>query len=188
VEILAAAGLSAAAPVVALHPGASKPPRGWHARRFAALARGLCEREGAAILLIGGAGERPLLEAVGSTVPPGRLLLPPPDASIKVVGALLERCHLFVGNDSGPMHIAAALGTPTVAIFGPGSPLRTAPHGTAGRVIAVTRAYPCSPCRQDFFRECPPSPAGKPFCLEEIDVEEVREAALSLLGSPRAKA
>ena len=100
-------------------------------------------------------------------------------------GGILERCHLFVGNDSGPMHVAAALGVPTVGIFGPGTPRRTRPTSRGGRVVTVGGDYPCSPCRQDFFRECPPSPAGKPFCLEEIGVMDVELAAARLLERPR---
>ena len=102
-----------------------------------------------------------------------------------MTGALIERCHLFIGNDSGPMHVAAALGVPVLALFGPGSPRRTAPVAARGRVIALSKDYPCSPCRQDFFRECPPSPAGKPFCLEEIRVPEVESAAVELLERAR---
>src|SRR5207247_728847 len=78
----------------------------------------------------------------------GCAFLPGPGRSIKVTGALLESCHLFVRNDSGPMHVAAALGVPTIGIFGPGTPRRTAPIGSRGRVIAVSKDYPCSPCRQ----------------------------------------
>jgi lipopolysaccharide heptosyltransferase II len=167
-------------PLVALHPGASKPPRAWHEQRFGELARRLASRTGGVILL-GGPGERDRLERMAAGSDPGRILIPPRVLPIKVVGALLQRCHLFVGNDSGPMHVAAALGVPTVALFGPGSPSRTAPVPRGGPVTIIGRNYPCSPCRQDFFRECSPAPSGKPFCLEEIQVDEVEQAALDLL-------
>ena len=167
-------------PIVAMHPSASKEPRAWHAERFRDLAAGLVRETGARILLLGGPGEGDLLRRIASGIPADRVLVPPGDLSIKTVGALLERCRLFVGSDSGPMHVAAALGVPTVAIFGPGSPARTAPRALPGRLVVIGRDYPCSPCRQDFFRECPPAPSGKPFCLEEIDVEEVERAALDL--------
>jgi len=99
------------------------------------------------------------------------------------MAALVERCALFLGNDSGPMHVAAAVGTPTVAVFGPGVPTKTAPYVPEDRRREVTRSYPCAPCRQDFFRECSPAPSGKPWCLESVGPDEVLQAALDLLGS-----
>jgi heptosyltransferase-2 len=165
--------------LVAIHPGASKAPRAWHPERFSALADRLVEAAGASIVLLGAATDRPLLERIAAGMSRQRAFIPPPQ-SIGTTAAILERCRLFVGNDSGPMHLAAAVGTPVVGIFGPGDPRRTAPVSTAP-VAIVGRDYPCAPCRQDFFRECPPSPAGKPFCLEEIAVDDVAAAALRLL-------
>ena len=184
--ILDEADFAGEAPLVALHPGASKEPRAWHAERFAELGRRLTTSYGSHLVLLGSRSERDLLQRIASGLPAGRAFIPEPGLSIKITGALMERCHLFVGNDSGPMHVAAALGVPTIGIFGPGTPRRTAPLSARGRVITVSRDYPCSPCRQNFFRECPPSPAGKPFCLEEIDVTEVEVAAAELLERPRA--
>ncbi len=183
--LLADAGLAGHAPLLALHPGASKEPRAWHPERFAELGRRLAARHGARIVLLGSEEERGLLGRIAAGLPPRIAFVPGPGLPIKVTGALLEVCHLFVGNDSGPMHVAAALGVPTLGIFGPGTPRRTLPVAARGLVIAVGKDYPCSPCRQRFFRECPPSPAGKPFCLEEIRVDEVEEAAARLLQRAR---
>ncbi|MBI4168616.1 MAG: lipopolysaccharide heptosyltransferase II [Acidobacteria bacterium] len=182
--LLAEAGFLDGAPLVAIHPGASKPPRAWHAERFGDLARRLAEGARARVILLGDAADRPLLERVAARAPAGQILMTRGDLPIAVAGGLLQRCSLFVGNDSGPMHLAAALGVPTVGVFGPGTPKRTAPLASGAAVAVVTKGYPCSPCRQDFFRECPPSPAGKPFCLEEIRVDDVEEAALALLRAP----
>ena len=184
-ELLDGAGLTGRAPLLAMHPGASKEPRAWHADRFADLGRRLAERRGARIVLIGSAAERGQLQTIAAGLPHGSVFLPDPDLSMKATGALLENCHLFVGNDSGPMHVAAALGVPTIGIFGPGSPRRTAPLARRGRVIALSKDYPCSPCRQDFFRECAASPAGKPFCREAIRVDDVEAAAAELLQGTR---
>src|SRR5439155_1621685 len=164
--LLAEAGLSSHAPLLAFHPGASKEPRAWHPQRFAELGRRLAQTHGARLILFGSAAEHGLLRQIAGDLPSGRVLVPPPGLSIKMSGGILERCHLFVGNDSGPMHVAAALGVPTVGIFGPGTPRRTRPTPRGGRVVTIGGDYPCSPCRQDFFRECPPAPSGKPFCLE----------------------
>ncbi len=180
-EWLLRAGAPGRSPLVALHPGASKAPRAWHAGRFALLGRNLTERTGARIILLGGPADRDLLESIAGRMPPESLLPIRLDLSIPDLAGVLERCQLFVGNDSGPMHLAAALGVHVVGIFGPGSPGRTSPIARDGCVEVISRLYPCSPCRQDFFRECPPAPSGKPFCLEEIAVEEVLEAALGML-------
>ncbi len=181
-SLLNRAGISGLRPLVTFHPGASKEPRAWHPDRFAALGRRLSERHGARVILLGSYGERGLLERIAGGIPREAVFLPATDLRIKVAAAIVERCHLFVGNDSGPMHMAAALGVPTVAIFGPGTPRRTAPLASRGRVVTLTKDYPCSPCRQVVFREYPASPAGKPFCLEEIQIDEVERAAVGLLA------
>ncbi len=171
-------------PIVALHPGASKPGRAWHAQRFAGLAALLCHEAGARLLLLGGPGDQELVAAIARAVAADRVLAPNPPTSIRITAALLEKCRLFVGNDSGPMHLAAAVGVPTLGLFGPGDPRKTAPRARPGvPIVTLSKDYPCSPCRQDFFRECPPAPSGKPFCLEEIDIDEVGNAALALLRS-----
>jgi heptosyltransferase-2 len=177
---LAGAGLR-----VALHATASKEPRAWHARRFAEVGRRLNALRGARILLVGGGSDAEVLAGIAAGLPGAACLLPGPATSLRELAGLLERCDLFVGNDSGPMHLAAALGIPTVGIFGPGCPRTTAPVGRPGTIAVVGRDYPCSPCRQNFFRECTPAPSGKPFCLEEITEDQVERAALSLLVAGR---
>jgi lipopolysaccharide heptosyltransferase II len=184
-ERIAAAGLAGAGLLVALHAGASKAPRAWHAERFAELAARLHGRHDASLILLGGSDDAATLRRVGQDLPRDAFLMAPDEAGLRAAAALLERCHLFIGNDSGPMHLAAALGVPALGIFGPGSPRTTGPAGPPGRVAVVGRDYPCAPCRQDFFRECPPAPSGKPFCLEEIGVEEVEAEALALLRRAR---
>ena len=87
--------------------------------------------------------------------------------------ALLRGAELFVGNDSGPMHLAAALGTPTVGIFGSSSPIWTGPRGARATVVAV-EDFRCHPC---FLRTCP----EPRFCLETISPRRVLNAARSLL-------
>jgi heptosyltransferase-2 len=181
-RLLASAGLGGDGFLLALHPGASKPPRAWHPARFARAAERIAGRRGGAVLLLGGPRDVPLCEEVRAG-----LRAPAADlsgrTSIRLLAALIERAGLFLGNDSGAMHLAAALGTPLAALFGPGSPERTAPVAPSSRVRVLTRLYPCSPCRQDFFRECAPAPSGRPWCLEEIEVEDVVQAAEDLLSN-----
>jgi lipopolysaccharide heptosyltransferase II len=181
-DLLRRRGFDGVSPLVALHPGASKTPRAWHAERFAELARRLRQRRGARFVILGGPGEEDVVRQVGAGLDAADWIGPREAPGLLQAAALLARCRLFVGNDSGPMHLAAALDVPTLGLFGPGLPRNTGPRGRPGRVETISRDYPCAPCRQDFFRECPPAPSGKPFCLEEIGVDEVEQAALRLLA------
>ncbi len=170
--------------LLALHVGASKRQRGWHHERFAEAAMRIAESRNGGVVLLGAAGDREETDRVAARLG-GRALDACGRSTIRQMAALIARCSLFLGNDSGPMHLAGALGVPVVAVFGPGDPERTAPRtprGKEGSVITVSRHYPCSPCRQAFFRECYPSPAGKPMCLESIGVDEVVAAAGALLA------
>ncbi len=167
--------------IAAIAVGASKEPRAWHPDRFAAIASRCVADHGAGVLLIGGPRDRAAadhvlrkvgdagLDAVGGT-------------SVPMMAALMERCRVFVGNDSGPMHVAAALDLPVIAVFGPGSPDRTAPWMNRERFVVLSAGYHCSPCRQDFFRECSPAPSLKPPCLEAIDVARAARALSDLIA------
>jgi len=178
-RVLRAAGLGDDRFAV-FHVAASKAPRAWHPERFAAVAEGLLREEGLRSVLVGSPADATVhgqcLAAFPGTVDLAG------QTSVRGMAALLERAALFVGNDSGPMHLAAALGTPVVAVFGPGSPAKTAPLSPAGGLRVVYAALPCSPCRQAFWKECSPAPTGKPPCLEGISAEAVLAAARDLLA------
>jgi lipopolysaccharide heptosyltransferase II len=167
---------------VAVHPGASKPARGWHAERFGEATAALVREHGARPLLLGSSGEAKALEIIRDIAGP-TCVVPPPGQSLQEMAAILEHCHLLLCNDSGPMHIAAALRVPVVAVFGPGTPERTGPFTDPGLFRVLTHRFPCSPCRQDFFRECRSAPSGKPWCVEEVNLQEVLRACTELLGT-----
>jgi ADP-heptose:LPS heptosyltransferase len=116
--------------------GASKPPNRWPAERFTQLVRALRERDSAPLCLCGGPEDRllfaPVLEAVRGMAGVRDLV---GRSSLPELVALERRARLFVGCDTGPMHIAAALGTPVVALFGPADPRRTGPRGAGHRVV-----------------------------------------------------
>jgi heptosyltransferase-2 len=179
-RLLEGAGASRFPFLAAFATGASKAPRAWHAERFADLAGRLARERGAGIVVVGGESDRAeaqvVLRAAGShgIDAVGR-------TTVRQMAALIERCRVFVGNDSGPMHLAAALDVSVLALFGPGTPVRTAPWMDPRRFTALTNNYPCSPCRQDFFRECAPAPSGKPMCLESIDAARAAAALDDLL-------
>ncbi len=168
------------APFIAFHISASKLPRAWHPDRFGEVAHRLSERTGLRIVLFGTASEAPVHRAFTAACP-GTLDLAG-RTSIGVMAALLERCRLFVGNDSGPMHVAAAVGAPVTAIFGPGAPHKTRPYLPSDRLRVVYAGLPCSPCRQSFWKDCRPSPAGKPPCLEAVSPDAVVRACMELIA------
>ena len=153
-----------------VNPAAAKTPRAWSAERFQVLVERLA------------AAGRPVVvhDRAPFDAPPGwaaaRGVALVREATLPELAGLLERCALYVGNDSGPAHLAAAVGTPTVTIHGPSSPARTAPRGAgAGFHLTVSAGFPCSPCRERFFDECPspPSADGRPPCLAAVTVEAV---------------
>ena len=154
-------------PMVILHPGASKPPRAWHLERFVKVAEAMREKGFEPIFV---SGER-------VRVGPFRVIVRPP---LQELCDLLRRCSLFIGNDSGPLHLAQQCGAPVVGIYGPGDPLITGPRPCSPSRV-VYHGFPCSPCRQKFFKECSPAASGKPFCLETINPEEVLKAGIELI-------
>jgi len=183
-DYLCTYGLDGKEPLVAVHPGASKGPRGWAVERFADVCRELWSRQKIRSLVLGTEQEgRQWAEAFQG---PG-MFLATGQVALEDLPALLKHCDLFLGNDSGIMHVAAAVGTPVVGIFGPGTTERTGPVLDPDRHRVVSRRFPCSPCRQKFFKECAPAPSGKPYCLEEIGVDEVIRASQDLLKKAIAR-
>jgi ADP-heptose:LPS heptosyltransferase len=159
-------------PLVMLQPGARYWFKAWPAERFAELADRLAEGLGCRVMVGGNAAERDLAETVcakARTKPvnlAGR-------TSLLVYAAVLKRCALFIGNDNGPMHIAAAVGTPVVALFGPSNPAQWGPRGGTAEVI-----YKGLDCRSCFHPACT---RGEGNCMRLISVDEVFAAAGRLL-------
>ncbi len=173
---------SAGKGVVAIHPFSADPARAWHEDNFVALGNALQERHGVRILMLGGTRDREMADSMAVRILP-RPHMAVGATTLRQSMALLSRCRLLVCNDSGIMHLCASVGVPLVALFGPQSPVKFGPWGENAEVI--TRKFACSPCRQKFFTECEPSPRGKPYCLEEITVDEVVDRAGRILGVGR---
>ena len=165
---------------VSIHPGTSKPERSWHPDRFGLLCQKLVKEYEAKIILVGNADEIGLLEQIEKFCPPKTAFINP-RMNLREISSLIKACSLFIGNDSGMMHLAAMVGTPLVGIFGPGSGDTTGPHLEPEKKEIVTKNYPCSPCRQRFFKECKPSMHNKPFCLEDISIKDVTDAVQRLI-------
>jgi lipopolysaccharide heptosyltransferase II len=178
-----ARGLPRSAPVV-LFPGGTLHliSRRWGVEGFAAVGDALARAWGAPIVILGGAADAPLADDLVR-----RMRMPAVSAagalSLGATGALLRRCRLFITNDSGPMHIAAAVGAPTVAILGPTDPAVFGPRGTPHEIVRVP--LPCSPCiRVGDFADCPITP--RELCLRSVTPESVVAAAERLLARTAA--
>ncbi|MFQ5450289.1 MAG: lipopolysaccharide heptosyltransferase II [Nitrospinaceae bacterium] len=179
-EILETIGLEENDFLIVLAPGASKPQRGWHAERYGILCQKLAKEYRVKFILLGSKADTALLENIRKFCPPDTAHILS-GLHLRDIAALLETSRLFIGNDSGMIHLAAMMNSPVVGIFGPGSPGTSGPFIDPERQEMVTKNYPCSPCRQRFFRDCKPSPHNKPYCLEDIGVKDVSEAVGRIL-------
>lgn len=118
---------------VALNPGAAWASKRWPPERFARVGDELHERFDVPILVLWGPGERALAESVIRAMTRPAALAP--ETTLKSLGALLARCRLLISGDTGPLHLAAALDRPTVALFGPSDPRRNGAYGARVRVV-----------------------------------------------------
>jgi lipopolysaccharide heptosyltransferase II len=161
-----------AAPWIGLNPGAFfGSAKRWIPERYAAAGELLARRMGAKVAVLGGAAERPLGAAIAAGLnAPVRMLCG--ETTLPELVGVLSRLRLLLTNDSGPMHVAAALGVPVVAVFGPTDWRETAPVGTRHRL--VREPVHCSPC---MLRECPIDHR----CMRRIDVDRVVGEARALL-------
>ena len=169
---LALSGCLSGSPAVVIHPGTSESAafKRWPPERFAQVADALVRQRGADVLVSYGPEDKRLAERVVAAMAE-RGCLAPATADLRQLAHLLSRADLFVGCDSGPLHIASALKVPTVALFGPKDPVQTGPY--CSRSVVVTGTAPCRPCTRRSCRD--------PLCMNTIAAEAVIEAALQVL-------
>ncbi len=175
------ARLEAAHPLVAMIPGSRWPSKRWPAERYAEVGRMLMAKTGGSIVLLGGKDEMELGEQIAAGVGDG-VIDRVGNTSIVEMGSILAGADLVVSNDSGPMHMAAALGIHVLALFGPTDPVRTGPFGAGHRVLVSD--VDCRPC---FGRSCR---LTGPECMTGITAKQVVSAALEMLRTtdqPRDK-
>ena len=169
-------GIDFSKPIVALHPGGTWPAKLWPAERFADLTDLLVAKTHAQIVLTKGPRDGEAAGKVESAVVGGVLSLPV--LPLRQLAAILSLCAACVANDSGPMHIAAAVGTPTIGLFGPGEeniwfPYTPAFPGGSSKNIALRKDVPCHPCH---LNVC--SRTGNEYmeCMKLLSVNEVFNA------------
>jgi heptosyltransferase-2 len=171
-RLFAQYGMDRNRPLIGIAPGAAYgPAKKWFPERFAGVADRLIDDTGAQAVLFGSAGDKestiavarsarhPLIDIAGKT-------------NLQEAMAVIARCDLFLSNDSGLMHIAGALGTPTIAIFGSTNPAATSPTGE--KSVVIHHDVPCGPCLKPV---CPTDFC----CMEMIGVEEVYATARKIM-------
>ncbi len=161
-----------ARPLLLLQPGARYSLKVWPHERFVELANRLTDRFSCRILLGGDQREREIAEQIARKMHDAPKVVAG-EFSLLQFAALAKRCALFVGNDGGAMHIAAAMGTPVVALFGPTYPRRWGPRGGPAQVI-----YKGLDCRACYHPACL---RGDDSCMQQITVDEVFGAASRML-------
>jgi lipopolysaccharide heptosyltransferase II len=165
-------------PVIGIHPGARWETKRWPAEKFADVAGRMLEAHGGSIVVVGGPGDavlgdqivRPILAAGGSA---SSLV---GQTSLKRLAELLRSLSMLISNDSGPMHLAAELGTPVVGVYTCTSPNISGPSG-AGHECVATRLF----CAAGYHSTCPQRGAARYACFDDVSVDRVVSAASRVL-------
>ena len=172
-ELLNTSGIKKGDVIVGINPGAQYGiAKRWHPERFGQAADKLAKKTGAKVIIFGGKGETDTASVVQASMHESAVNLAG-KTSLRELMALIKTCSVFITNDSGPMHIAAALDVPTVAVFGSTDPAATGPFNK--KSVVVREPVTCSPC---FKRACPYKHYA---CLERVSVGKVFKAAEELL-------
>ena len=167
-------GMDRAAPYALMHPAGLYPSKRWSAQGFAEIGNYLMHEQKLRVILLGGPADTPLLEQIRDAMGGSALL-----AAGWPIGdmlALIEAATLFLGNDSGPAHAAAALGVPTAVIFGSSSSDLWSPWRAVASAV-IQNPFACNPCPGDRCQEY-----GEPRCIQSVESSQVRRALEQLLA------
>lgn len=156
--------------LIGMHPGAKDRFKQWHPKRFVELGRRLAKEKEATLIITGSQEEAPLAEQIAAGIP-GALSVAG-KLPVRSTAALIEKFDLFITNDTGPMHIAFAMKTPTLALFSPTDPILCGPYGI-NHGITLQKPPTCIPCIR---KKC-----QAPFCMEQLSPQAAYEKATTLL-------
>ena len=170
---------TAESPLVGVHVSGGRAIKQWPPERFGEVAARLAAERGATIVLTGSTADRALVDTARRSMSDAAVIDLAGRLDLVTLAAVLARLDLYVTGDTGPMHLAAAVGTPVVAVFGPSDPTRYAPSDPDHRIVRID--LPCSPCNR--IRLPPARCVGHtPDCLEGIDADRVYRAALDAIA------
>ncbi len=160
-------------PLVAIHPGTSPKTtyKRWASAKYSELADRLVEELNVSVLFTWGPGEKAMVDEVRARMRRDSIVAPE-TRSLKQLAEIFRRCRIYIGNDTGPMHIASLVKTPVVGIYGPTDPIVNAPYEGTAHII-VRKDLPCSPCRNRGCKDVE--------CMEAINTQDVFDAAKMLL-------
>jgi lipopolysaccharide heptosyltransferase I len=160
---------------VVVHPAAGWITKQWNPKHYAEIADRILQTWDAKVFLLWGPGERELAQQVqGIMRRPGHLV---PDMGVAELVAFLGACGLFIGGDSGPLHLASALGVPVLGLYGPSDPVRNGPSHGIDQVVSASP--PCGPC---YERDC-----RRSSCMDSIPVEQVWATLTRMVGGLSAR-
>lgn len=166
-------GISERQPIFCIHPGSGTWAKRWENERWAQVADTLTEQLDAQVVFTGGDHERTMVEEIAALMQSDSCMTAG-ELNLDQVAALYERATVVLGPDSGPLHLAAAVGVPTVTLYGPADPIEFGPWGDRDRHIALTSNIACRPCRVldwgDDDAEWHP-------CVRDITIGDVLDAA-----------
>jgi heptosyltransferase-1 len=180
-HLLIESGVRLDQPLVAINPVAKWPTKLWAAERFRELAERLLEK-GFQVVFTGSKEDRPFINEMAGALGSSGIRLDG-RTTLKVLAAVYRSASVVVSTDTGPMHLAAAVGTPVVALFGPTAPRRTGPYGESHVVLRA--GVSCSPC---FRKSCRTTDFEPMACMNRIAVEQVVEAVDRLDAQKKSKA
>jgi ADP-heptose:LPS heptosyltransferase len=169
-----------------VHVSGGRAIKQWPPERFADVAARLADTRHAVIVATGAASDRAFVSGLQAALAPRLVIDAATDDGLLVSAAILAQLDVLVTGDTGPMHLASAVGTPVVAVFGPSDPARYATRGPADRVVRID--LPCSPCNR--IRRPPERCVGHtPDCLMGVSSDAVFAAATAVLdrSDPRAR-
>ncbi len=171
--------------LVAIHPGSGAAVKRWRTEAWAEFTRRLSVDHGVQVVFTGSAGEAELIDPILDTLRSGGSL-PAPAVSLagqtglSALAAVYRRCSLVIGPDSGPLHLAVAVGTPTVHLYGPVDRRTFGPWGSPQRHRVVTSNWACIPCNR---LDWPVNSLNEHGCVQDIAVEQVLVEAITLLNA-----
>jgi heptosyltransferase-2 len=160
--------------LIAFAPGAAWPFRRWPAHRFTELGEWLQEKYKVSILIFAAKNEEDLALEIEKGLKKGKTLNLAGKTTLREMAALLKCCKLFIGNDSGPLHIAAAAGIPVIGFYGPGEYHRFKPWGKNHEALWLHLS--CSPCSQNCL-------FGEPRCIQGISLSQIKNLLMTKMSS-----